>query len=327
MTTDPYDLAKATAMLVGYDLRWGAEKYETIAVEAQFDAPLINPASGKPSKTFRLGGKLDVLVRDERSDVAIVEHKTASGDAGPGSDYVARLRIDGQVSVYFQGAQALGHPASRCIYDVLHKPAQRPLKATPVEARKYTKDGKLYAAQRDRDETPDEYRARVAEAISASPDTYYQRADVVRLENELAEGAADIWDQAVQIREAARSGRWPRNPDSCVRYGRTCEFFGVCTGVASLNDPSLFRHSDEAHGELVGASAATLTHSRMAAHRACQRLHHLRYDLGYRPAVDAESLRFGSLVHRGLEGWWTATTQKLDAALAAMTADTSAESW
>ena len=36
----------------------------------------------------------------------------------------------------FDGAAALGHDVAGCLYDVICKPGLRPLKATPVEARK-----------------------------------------------------------------------------------------------------------------------------------------------------------------------------------------------
>lgn len=49
--------------------------------------------------------------------------------------------------------------------------------------------------------------------------------------------------------------------------------------------------------------ARVLTNSRFNALRACQRLHHYKYGLGYRPVERAHALRFGSLVHDGLEAW------------------------
>lgn len=319
ITTDPFDLARAEAMLIGYDARWSGDRYETIAVEAEFRAPLVNPETGAPSRTWTLGGKLDVLVRDADGRTLIVEHKTASGDVGPGSDYLKRLRLDGQVSVYYAGAAALGHAVDGCLYDVLVKPGQRPLKATPEESRKYTKDGSLYKTQRDRDETPEEYRARVMAAVADDPNAYFLRADVVRLEEEMRDAMADVWNLGKQMHEARLAGRFPRNPDSCVRYGRTCEYFGVCTGEASLSDPSLFRASI-AHPELdEGDGRPLLTASRLSAARACQRLHQYRYIDAFRPAHEAEALRFGSLIHLGLEAWWKAKDgERLAAALAAI---------
>lgn len=325
---DPFDLARADVMLAGYDARWSADmdRYEVLGVEEEFVAPVRNPETGMPSRTWVLGGKVDVRVRDlETGGVLVVEHKTTSVDAGPGSDYLKRLRMDGQVTVYYAGAGTLGDAVEGCLYDVLVKPGQRPLKATPVESRKFTKDGRLYAQQRDRDETPDEYRLRLAEAVSAAPNDFFLRARVVRLEDEMRDGMADVWQTGRAIRDSILAGSHPRNPGSCVRYGRTCEFFGVCCGEASLSDERLYRQSHSIHSELELAQAehALLTTSRLTAYRTCPRLHKLRYLDGYRPAVEAETLRFGTLIHVGLEAWWRGEPgARLGAALAAIRSTT-----
>jgi hypothetical protein len=319
-TIDPYELARAEAMIVAYDARWSDEQYETLAVEVEFFTALVNPETGSASRTWRLGGKIDAIVRDAAGRVLIVEHKTATGEIGAGSEYWKRLRLDGQVSIYYEGARSLGFDVEACLYDVLGKPAQRPYKATPVEARKFTKDGALYKTQRDADETPAEYRARLMEAIAEAPLAYFTRGEVVRLQSEMDEAMFDVWQLGQQMRESERAGRYPRNPDACVRYGKTCQYFGVCTGEASLDDPTKFRRSS-LHPELasVNGTTAILSSSRLKDARACQRLHRYRYIDCIRPAEEAAVLRFGSLIHLGLEAWWKAPPdERLDAALAAI---------
>lgn len=248
---DEYDLVRAGALLQGYDARWCAEELEVLGVEIEFHAPLINPESGAPSRTFEVAGKLDAIVR-KRDDglVYIVEHKTSSEDIGVGSQYWQRLLLDSQISMYFAGARALGHDVAGCIYDVIGKPRHAPHKATPEEARKYTKQGALYANQRAVDETANEYRERLAAVIAAEPDRFYQRGTVVRLEAEERDAGHDNWQTARSLRESQLAGRYPRNPDGCVRYSRLCQFFGVCTGTASLEDPGMFRRVDNVHQEL-----------------------------------------------------------------------------
>ena len=320
--SDPFDRVRAEVMLAGYDARWEPEshRYQVIAVEAEFSAPLINPETNYPSRTFQLAGKLDVLAREDGVRNVVIEHKTASGEVGPGSDYAKRLRLDGQVSVYYAGAAALGHPVDACLYDVLVKPGLRPLKATPLEKRQFTKDGTLYKTQRMTDETPEAYRDRIAEVVAAAPNEYFLRAEVVRLDGEVADAMADVWQTGRTIRENQVTSRAPRNPDACVRYGRTCEFFGVCTGESAAEDPSLFRRRDTAHSELAAAPTdkELLTASRLSAFRACPRLHHYKYDLRLAPLLESEALRFGTLIHLGLEAWWKATDNRLDAAMSAI---------
>jgi hypothetical protein len=245
---DPFDLARATVLLCGYDERWGGEAFETLAVEVQFRAPLVNPQTGRASLTFDLAGKLDAVVRKE-GRVLLFEHKTSSEEIGVGSDYWKRLRMDGQVSLYFDGAASLGFDVEGCTYDVLRKPGLKPYKATPADQRKFTKDGRLYANQHAEDETPAEFQARLVEAVAEDPSRYYQRGEVTRLEAELDEARLDRWDLARQIREAQLAGRYPRNVEACVRFG-TCQFFPACTGEASLEDPSLFHKLAVLHPEL-----------------------------------------------------------------------------
>lgn len=239
---DPFERAKAEELLRGYALRWAEQPYDILAVEQEFNVPMVNPATGVPSRTWRLAGKIDAIVRDRHDGrVLIVEHKTSSEAITPGSEYWKRLRMDGQVSIYYAGARALGHDVAACLYDVVGKPGIRPLKVN---------------SKRKVDETPDEYRARLVEDIAGDPAGYYQRGEVVRLEAEMDEAMHDVWQTSRQIREAELATRFPRNPDACVRYGRTCPFFGVCTGEASLEDPSLFTKSVVAHPELTADKPA-----------------------------------------------------------------------
>jgi hypothetical protein len=249
--SDAFELAKARALMRGYDTRWGDAPYEVLAVEVEFTAPLVNPSTGAASKTWVLGGKIDAIVRDfSNGHVLICEHKTSSEDISSGSLYWKRLRLDAQVSAYYVGAKALGYDVTGCLYDVLGKPGLRPLKATPLESRKYTKDGRLYAGQRERDETPVDYEVRVAEDIAADPDAYYARGDVVRLERDLLDHAGDAWQLARQIRDAELARRAPRNVDACRRQGGMCPYWSVCSGEAALEDPTRYRLAQNVHPEL-----------------------------------------------------------------------------
>lgn len=229
---DPFDAARARAMLYGYEAHWGAELYQVAAVEAQFETDLVNPETGKPSRTWRLGGKIDLLLA---GPPRLMEHKTSSEDISPGSTYWKKLRMDGQVSAYFAGARALGHDVRECIYDVLGKPGLKPYQVS---------------SKRAVPETPEEFEARCMAAIGEEPGRYYQRGSVVRLEQEMDDALFDIWQTAQQLREAERLGRFPRNPDACEKWGRVCPYFGVCSGEASLEDASQFRRLEQPHPEL-----------------------------------------------------------------------------
>jgi hypothetical protein len=191
----------------------------------------------------------------------MIEHKTTSESIEPGGVYWRRLLIDAQVSMYHVGARALGYELAGCIYDVIGKPRHSPLMATPIESRKVTKSGKLYSGQRDADETPEAFYDRLTEEVAGiyegdelvrgGPDKYFARQEIVRLKSQELESAYDVWQLARLRREAELAGRHPRNPEACFRWGRPCDFFDVCTGVASLDDTTRFRRLEHVHEELI----------------------------------------------------------------------------
>lgn len=234
--SNAFDLARAQVMLAGYHLRWKDEPYEVLAVEVTFECALRNPVTGRSSRTWRLAGKLDAVVRDLRTGlVYVVEHKTSAADISQGSEYWKMLRLDGQVSTYFEGATALGHDVAGCLYDVLGKPQQRPLEAN---------------TRRKEAETPEQFRERIGAAVAEDPGKYFQRGTVVRLESELREALYDAWQIGQALHEEELEDIAPRNVDQCVRFGRACEFLGVCCGEVSLDDPAHYVETPDAHPEL-----------------------------------------------------------------------------
>ncbi len=273
---DPFDRARAEAMMVGYDARWADEvaRYEILGVELKFRTVVVNPETNAESRTWELGGKLDVLLRERTTGrVVFMEHKTSSEDVSPGSTYWRKLRMDGQISIYFDGAASLGFgDIDRCLYDVLGKPLHRPSQVpildevglkvvldaqgervrTKTNTWRQTPDKEQGWVLQTREETPAEYRLRCGSAIAENPDKYFSRGEVVRLETELADSRADIWALGKELREAELAGRAPRNPDACQRNGSMCSFFDVCTGAASLDDPRLFTHDHNVPPELAG---------------------------------------------------------------------------
>ncbi|MCA9316824.1 MAG: PD-(D/E)XK nuclease family protein, partial [Planctomycetes bacterium] len=186
---DLFQEAAVRELLRAYDERYAGtmEGYDVLAVEATFTAPLLNPETGAASRTFLLAGKVDGIVRERATGrVLLLEHKTTSEAIEDATtSYWRRLAMDGQVSHYYVGAESLGHRVEGCLYDVLLRPRLKPLKATPEASRKYTKDGRLYAAQREVDETPEEYAARLRADIAEAPAKYFQRREVPRTEDDL----------------------------------------------------------------------------------------------------------------------------------------------
>ena len=242
---EPYDEARARAMIAGYASRWAddAEQYEALAVEAEFRLPLLHPETLARHPRFDLGGKVDGIVRERESGrVLVIEHKTSSSeDVGGGSDYRSRLAIDGQVSQYLDGAEALRLDAVGVLYDVLVKPGLKPLGITQ---------------KRKAPETPEEFEVRLAAAIAEDPERFLVRSEVSRAERERADFGFDVWTVATWIARAEEHDEWPRNPDACFRYGSRCPFWPVCSGAGSLDDDTVYRRVTGAHEELSAASNA-----------------------------------------------------------------------
>jgi hypothetical protein len=270
---DPFDRARAEELLRGYHYRWESAipDFEILAVEVQFRTRLVNPSTRRPSPLWDLGGKIDAIVRDRRDGLTkIVEHKTSSEDIRDGSEYWRRLRMDSQVTAYYAGAASLGHDVGGCVYDVIKKPGLHPKDIPQVDAdglkivfdangeRVRTKTGKWRetASTEDgyvlqvRPESANEFRVRVNAAIAAAPNDFYARGPVVRLEAEMKRGLKGLWLLAQQIHEGDLIEEWPENPDACVSFGRSCPFFDLCTGAASIDDATRFRRSATVHPEL-----------------------------------------------------------------------------
>lgn len=247
---NPYEAARATAMLIGHMHRWGTGGLKTIDVNVRFKVPLVNPESGRQSNTWLLAGEMDAIVESDGTVVPqgryVMEDKTSSQDISAGSVYWRRLQLDVQVSTYYAAdGESVG-----VLYNVLGKPGVRPLKATPEDKRKYTAKGWLYKGQRLEDESVDEYRERCGMKIGEDPDKYYQRHVIYRTKADDMEAAYDAWNTAKMIRNCELTGMWPRNDNSCFNYNRECEYFDVCTGVTDIDNDLKFRTAKAKHEEL-----------------------------------------------------------------------------
>ena len=259
-TLTSFAAAKLTAMATVYVSAWNTRPdVQCLAVEQEFQAPLV--FDGRESTFWRLAGKIDAIVRLENGEVAVMEHKTSSADVGLGSTYRRRLTLDEQLSIYYEAAAWQGYAVDTIVYDVIRKPRQKPYEATPEASRKYTKAGTLYANMRDRDETPDEYLARLLDDAGAhapnSPESLVQWVSVYRSEDQRKQFASVFRDTARLMRLTIDHNIHPLNSDACFHAsGAACDYIDVCEGTASLDDPALFRRA-RPHEELTASERTT----------------------------------------------------------------------
>jgi len=249
---DPYDVALVTAMYEAHRRRYAGQEIELVASELEFRIPLINPETWRPTPNWLLAGKIDKIGRLGDGRLCIMERKTTARDFSPGAEYWAKVHMDQQPSIYVIAARELGYDVSAILYDVTKRPLQRPAKATPLDKQKHKADGTLYANQRAVDETPEEFGARVAAVIAADPDKYFARIDIARLDKDLDECRAELWQQQLAIRACQRTGHWYRNPNSC--FGNyQCEYLPICYNYDLAETvPVGYIQSDNVHPELGG---------------------------------------------------------------------------
>lgn len=248
----------AEALLWSYMWRWEEQdhQYEYKASEMVFEIPLINPATGAQSKTFTLSGKIDGLVKLPDGRLALIEHKTTGSNIDPEEDYWKRLRIDSQISLYFEAARYLGWNVETIVYDVIRKPRMRlsqielrdedglKLVCDANGERVRTKDGKKWRESGDaaqgyvlqtREETIHEFVERLTRELQEKPESYFARREIPRHGSDLVEAQFERWQYAAMIRESRNANRWPRNDASCIGFGH-CEFFGLCSNGQTYSD-------------------------------------------------------------------------------------------
>lgn len=241
---------QVVALLNGYFATWhnaGPDHLrvvENIEVERQFELKI-------PYQKRVFAGKIDGIVKLANGQVAVRETKTASDDIAADSDYVRRLRIDNQISGYVIAAKSMGFSIDTILYDIIKKPGIKPLSATPEESRKYTKEGKLYANQREEDESAAEYYDRLYADIVSNPAKYYARYNIPRLDGDLQEWRDEIIDSMKEMSQAYEHDRKARNTTACLAYGR-CAYLDVCHSGISLGGsvPPGFKQVQKIHEEL-----------------------------------------------------------------------------
>lgn len=228
-TIEPFQRERLWAMAVRYDHVLGERikahcNFAATKCEVPFSMPVINPATFRESRRAVQTGTIDGLPWwDDRR--LVLEAKSTKNEIAEGSKYWTHLALDPQLSTYVLGAESLGHHIEGCLYSVIRKPALRPLKATPPESRKYTKEGKLYAAQRENDETPEEYGERYLEALTPE---HIALREVPRSDATIKGHMADTWQWAAAIADATSEDNFPKNPDACTAFGM-CPHWVVCS--------------------------------------------------------------------------------------------------
>lgn len=99
---------------------------------------------------------------------------------------------------------------------------------------------------------PEEWGERLTNDIAERPDFYYQRREVARLDKDLAEFEAEVWEIKDTLRDAQKNDRWYRtvNRNTCDY----CPVFDLCTvnfDPSKEKLPERFVQLSDVHPELM----------------------------------------------------------------------------
>lgn len=211
--------------------------FRPLAAEQKFRLPLRHPANGVRSRWYDLIGVIDGVVEDDAGWVWLLEHKTTGENL---ETFMQRTGTDLQLTIYLNAAAEL-YGADRvrgAIYNVVRKPALRPMKDALVPSGKFSKEGVEKRERAGRPETSEEFAARVEADALENPTSYFARERVYRNAVSLENVKAEVWQTAQDIR-----GRefFLRNYDECAR----CAFSSICHEPNPLAESTLFRVREE----------------------------------------------------------------------------------
>jgi hypothetical protein len=192
------------AMLEGYFERFGAgfPEAEEFIPEMKFEVEIINPTTGAKSKSFKLSGKVDGIIK-VKGRWWLVEYKTA-GQVG--KSYIDKLALDTQITTYIHAVQRqLNIKIDGVIYRVLRKPTIKQTKK----------------------ETVWQYLDRLTTDYKSRPEFYFFEERLYRSQNDLKEFESELWDLTQDMLKCRRENLWYKNTSRCLDWGN-CEFMPLC---------------------------------------------------------------------------------------------------
>ncbi len=232
---DKADWHSLSAMMRAYATRFDYDDVEMLSGEQRFDSALVNPASGRSSRSFRVAGGIAGVVR-QGDDVLLFKHKTV---AAIPHDLGDRLAADLSLHAHaYFAREALGHPITGTLCNVLVKPrlvqavgeSEESYQARCAELIAASKTGKT-SAKRRLPESDEEFQGRLAAWLAAEP--RFVRFRVPLDADTVAAVRTQMWGVGKEILLARRENHWHRNSHACFGFG-ACAYWPVC----SATDPA-----------------------------------------------------------------------------------------
>lgn len=192
-----FELHALPQIVLGYVDLYGVR----VRREIEFYLPLINPATGRSSRTFTRGGKIDGLeFRDGRA--ILIEDKLVSQITKVMIDHTM---LDLQTCEYVDAllARGYGNPTIKF----------RHTRFPTIRVRK--------------NESQAGFRERFTQDLIERPEFYFNQQTFFFSDKVLDDYREGRWQVGQQIKAARASNSWPQNTSRCMDYGK-CEFLPLC---------------------------------------------------------------------------------------------------
>jgi hypothetical protein len=235
-------------LLTGYAALYGSDELRFHAVplaERKVILPVLD-ADGNVDPDLEYAVVFDVVGYDTAGNTVLVEHKGTKSNITT-VKFWQRFDTSLQLPLQVLAAIDSGRTPSKLILDATWTPELSRLKATPIEKREFYKRATGDAAVGDpkpgtrlRDETREDFAARVRASICDEPERFYARKEYFFDEYSLRMARLDLWDVGQQMLGVARRMSAARNPEGCDKYNEICGYAPACWRGESLTDQTLY---------------------------------------------------------------------------------------
>ena len=293
--------------------------------ETTISMPILNPATGRCSRTFEYWGKID-LVEGE----TVIDYK---GTDNP-DRFIRQKKLSLQAECYALALMKAGKRITEIEYRLITRPTlhytlptyryavMKEGRKSAVKVYETLDDAKLYLLTGTRLSPGDQvYPFSIQERITGDVDrnAFEDRcfewllAEPSRLvahvlfltESRLIQARFKFWNVSKRILENRTNDRWMMNDSACYAYNRECSCMPLCEALMDCSDlPEDFMPVANVHPELGDVDAKgkdILTHTSLSTFQTCDMKYYWKYERGLRRERDeGDPLWIGSAAHVGL---------------------------
>jgi len=248
-----------------------------VSTERVVNLPVINPSSGRPSRTFRYMG-----VADRVEGGKLIDWKSCASPA----QYINERSIGFQAEMYALALAGDGHEINEIEYRLIKKPTIRLC---------------------GKDATTEAYEERCLQWLLEKPENMVSHTSFISSQR-MSQAEQFIWDCSKRIIENRNNDRWLPTSKACYAWSRECEFMELCQSVCDSSDTDWvietnYEEMSDTHPEInVPTTKNILTFSSMSCLCLCNMKYYWKYERGLRRTGQySDALWIGSAMHVGLD--------------------------